>query len=202
MDIAFTRLHGYTSVFRSYRFHNVHIACSNVDGHIFIRSHAALAVAANRYVAGTGRHVHVVTGLHVVANRNIASTGRHVHVITGLHVVANRNIAVNRLNGYASVFRIYLLANGNIAVYGLHSHIPDNSYILVKIQVALLPRFCIQHPFGAHIIRHMQIAVLRNQVHVAARFHLAVLVNDDVLAICAGRVGCIGRMQRNIAVLR
>ena len=181
MDIAFTRLHGYASVFRGYRLHNVHIAFSYVNGHILAGGHIASVCVSYDHVARSGRQCYVLTGCNIFTYRNVSRSGLH---------------------RYAAVFRVHLFADRNIARFRLHRHIFDYGYVLIQRDVALSTCLCVQRSLGCYVVCHVQVAILGYQIYIPTRFYLAVLVDDDVLAVFTLNIFLVRSMQRNIAVLR
>ena len=202
MDVALARLHRYAAVFRSYSFHNVHVTCSNIDGHIFIRSYTAFAIAAYRYVTRTGRHRYGITGRNVFAYRDVTRTGLCGYILACIDVCAYRDVTHTGLHRYTAIFRIHLFADRNIARFRLHYHIFDYGYVLVQRDVALSTGLRVQRSPGCYVACHMQIAVPGNQVYIPARFYLAVLVDNDVFTVFTFDIFTVGSLQRNIAVLR
>ena len=78
----------------------------------------------------------------------------------------------------------------------------NHGYVLIQRDVSLSTGLRVQRSLCCYVVRHVQIAVLRNQVHVMTGFYLAVLVDDDVLAAFTFDIFRAGSLQRNIAVLR
>ena len=91
---------------------------------------------------------------------------------------------------------------GNITVIRLQLHIPLHIQAVIQEHIALLLRNGIYIPLRLNRIRYMQIAVLRHQRCVPSGRYLPVVVNNDILPVCACFILRIGSLQRNIALFR
>ena len=75
-------------------------------------------------------------------------------------------------------------------------------HAVIQEHIALLLRNGIYVPLRAYPVRHMQVAVLRHQRCVPSGRYLPVVVNNDILPVCACFILRIGSLQRNIALFR
>ena len=147
---------------------------------------------------GSGFHRNILSGAYLLANCNIACSGCHGHSLLRSHLLANRHIACAGRHGHAAVICRDLLAYVDITGIGLHDYIFLNLYIIVQQDIPFAFRFCIQCILRRHSVRHMQIAVLRNQVCISSGVHFSAMVDDDVLTSFACHILFIGSLQRNI----
>ena len=111
----------------------------------------------------------------------------NLDILFGCHiafpVIANRHSARTGLHGHSALLRLYSLAYCNIAILSAHGQILLHRQIIAKGDVPLFFRLCVERALGLHIIRHQQIAVFGNQIHVVSGVQFSVIRKSDVFAV-------------------
>ena len=175
-DVASLRQDIHAAVIRPYGLHHVHIAIVH-------------------------RHAHILAGLYVGAYGNVALLHGHVHILARFHAGAYRNIAFHvGGHGYTAVLGINRFTYGNVARVGGHVQVIVYGNVITQRNIAAFNRLRIQVPACGHTARYNQVASGHDQVGVAARCNLAVLVKDN--AFSAFHIGIVGCMYGNIAGFR
>ena len=135
-------------------------------------------------VAGSDCHVYIIVdSFHIRAYGNVAAIYGCVNTLTCNDAVANIDFSFTYLHRYAARLCRYGMTYRDVAFIRLHGQAVLYRQVFSKGNITLYFRLRIERTFCRHVIRHHQVAVLRNQIRVIARFHFSVLAKDDVIPI-------------------
>ena len=134
-------------------------------------------------VAGSDCHVYILDSFHIRTYGNVAAVHGCVYILAGFDIFTNIDFSVSDLHRYVALHSFYSMTYRNIAFIRLHGQAVLYRQVSSKGNVTLYFRLRIERTFGRHVIRHHQVAVLRNQICVLAGFQFSILTKDDVIPI-------------------
>ena len=150
-------------------------------------------------MAAAQLHILCTGAVCVTAGLGMNCVGLHVSVfaaagqgyIPGIRR-ADSNVAVSG-SSHDAVNCCYITVSVNVAGIGLHGHTAVHLQVIIQEHITLTPGYGVHITLRRHSVRHVEVAVLRNQRRILSGGNLSVMVDDNVLTV---RTGCIRRISR------